>query len=165
MKRQRFCSAAAACIGAAVFLLLASCASNGTGTLGNGQIDIDLGDGKLFGSEKAYVAVKTAAEIAVLKDPTALFTIKDGLQGAKASLVDLEAKYPAAQATELAIEALLAECGVYCKTTAGRAYINPFILQVSDMADELAPGVMVSPREIIDALLSQIADVEQINAP
>ena len=31
-----------------ICVVVVGCASNGTGTLGNGQIDIDLGDGRLL---------------------------------------------------------------------------------------------------------------------
>lgn len=145
-------------------LILMSCASNGTGTIGNGQIDIDLGDGKLFGNEKAAIALKTAAQIAVDKDPSSLFKIKDVISDAKAKTQKLTDLYPEDSAVEIASKALMEACGIPCLTAAGQAYIQPIIENLADMSDELSAGFSYSAPQVLDALLNQVEEVEKFNA-
>lgn len=144
-----------------LIVFLVGCVSNGTGTLGNGQIDIDLGDGKLFGNREAYLLSVTAAQYAVYRNPFWGESIKAKLTKAKEDVTDLTDKYPAEQAAELALAALREKCGFWCTTVAGQQYLEGYIVLASEMVDEVAPDVKVSPAQFLDGLIAQIELVEK----
>lgn len=140
---------------------LFGCASNGTGTLGNGQIDIDLGDGKLFGNEKAYLIGVTAAQYAVFKNPTWGYSVKGWLQDIDQDIAELQQEYPADQATAIAIAYLRERCQFWCTTVAGQQYLDNYIVLAGEMVDELVgTQALTTPRAVINELLAQIDAVE-----
>jgi hypothetical protein len=137
-------------------IFLASCATNGTGTIGNGVVDIDLGDGKLFGNEKAYVIGVTAAQIAVYNKPALGESMLSKLRKAKADVVEIEDTYTAIESARIVEEALRKHCGFYCNTVAGREYMNQYIVAAAEIADELGAGVEMRPSQFFDELIAQV---------
>lgn len=133
----------------------------GNTTLGNSQVDVDLGDQKLFGSAEAYTIGMTAAQYAVYKKPTAAHSIKAKLLNVKEDVEDLQAKYPADQATALALAKLRQECGFWCNTVAGQQYLDAYILEATGIVSELAgSGEQISVQEVYDHLIAQIELIE-----
>lgn len=115
----------------AVFLF--GCANNGTGTIGNGQIDVDIGDGKLFGNDQAYIVLKSAAQIALYEKPLIAQSALTYIASAKKDVADLEQKYTVSQATELATDLITKRCGIYCNTVLAKPYIEAFTARLSDI--------------------------------
>lgn len=132
----------------------------GDTTLGNQQIDVDLGDQKLFGSETAYVIGFTAAQYAVFKNPMLGESVKNKLLSSREDVATFEEKYTAEGASEIVIAALKQRCQFWCNTMAGREYLNKYIVLVDQMVDEAVAGVQVTPTEFLDELLAQIELVE-----
>ncbi|WP_299076470.1 hypothetical protein, partial [uncultured Paraglaciecola sp.] len=102
---------------------LFGCASNGTGTIGNGQIDIDLGDGKLFGSAAAYEIGVSLAQVALFEKPALAQSALTKLYNVKTRVAEVEQKYSVDQGLDILSAMLAEECGVWCKTVAGQRYM------------------------------------------
>lgn len=132
----------------------------GDTTLGNQQIDVDLGDQKLFGSETAYVIGFTAAQYAVFQNPMLGESVKGKLLKARADVEEFGDQYPIEKASQLAIEALRKHCGFWCTTVAGQQYLNNYIVLAGEMVDEAVAGIEVTPTQFINELINQIELVE-----
>jgi hypothetical protein len=142
---------------------LFGCASNGTGTIGNGQIDIDLGDGKLFGNETAYVWGVTAAQYAVYRNPALGFSIKSELLQARDQIDELSLGMPVADAVDEALDELRKQCKFWCSTVAGKKYMEDYIVLAENIKTSAPPDLFMTPREVIDDLIEQIEIIEALN--
>lgn len=149
-------------------LLLTSCALTdgdptttiGNTTLGNTTVDVDLGDGKLFGSEEAYIWGITAAQYAVFKNPMLGESMKSKLGKAQTKLGELEQEYPAGQAVDIALAALQEQCGFWCNTVAGKQYMAEYVQRAELIKLGLGDDIYATPQYVIDQLITQIDTVE-----
>jgi hypothetical protein len=146
-------------VAAALFIFsLNGCSSNST--IGNGQLDvpasINLGDGKLFGSEAAYQIGVSLAQVALFEKPALAHSAVTKLQNVKSKVVDLEEKYTVNQAADIVGNMLLTECGVYCQTVVGQQYVAKVKVQLDAMRALQPNDVTVTLQEFLDQLLAQI---------
>ena len=125
-------------------------------TVGNEQIDIDLGDGKLLGSRELYLAGVTGLELAVINGSQAPQAINAGLLYAKDKVGDAEELLSTDEAYQKVLNSLLACDQPICQTTLGSearvAFVEEAVPQLSDLTKR-AQGVTATTNDVIDALL------------
>lgn len=122
---------------------------------------VELGDGKLFGSEAAYDIGVSLAQIALYEKPALAHSAVTKLKNVKNKVVDLEQEYTVNQAADIVGAMLLEECGPYCNTIIGQQYVEKVKLQLDALRALQANDVTVTLQAFLDQLLAQIEAVRR----
>ncbi|WP_299075427.1 hypothetical protein [uncultured Paraglaciecola sp.] len=141
---------------------LFGCASNGTGTIGNGQIDIDLGDQKLFGSAAAYDIGVSLAQVALFEKPALAQSALTKLHNVKHRVADVEATYSVEQGLDIVSAMLASECGVWCQTIAGQKYMALVGAQLTALKAVDTDDVTVTLDQVVSELILAVQSVQVI---
>lgn len=121
--------------------------------------NINIGDGKLWGSEAAYNVMITAAQIAKFERPALYEGLVKDLNRVRADVVDFEQSFTWEQALELVDQYIDNECGVYCSTALARPYVDRFRDKLRDLEAFAPDDATVTLVEIIDLVLAYIERV------
>ena len=143
-----------------ICVVVVGCASNGTGTLGNGQIDIDLGDGKLFGSAAAYEVGVSLAQVALFEKPALAQSALTKLYNVKSRVAEVEQKYSVDQGLDILSAMLAEECGVWCKTVAGQRYMAQIGAQLTALKAIETDDVTVTLDQLVAELIATVESVQ-----
>ncbi|WP_299084874.1 hypothetical protein [uncultured Paraglaciecola sp.] len=141
---------------------LVGCASNGTGTIGNGQIDIDLGDSKLFGNSAAYEIGVSLAQVALFEKPALAQSALTKLYNVKNRVADVEATYSVEQGLDIVSAMLASECGVWCQTIAGQKYMAQIGAQLTALKAVETDDVTVTLDQVVSELILAVQSVQVI---
>lgn len=120
---------------------------------------INLGDGKVLGSEGLYVVSVEAAHYAAMKKPYWTFSMLSKLNKARDVIAAIEGK----RALEESVKLIMAEVNAGCITETCQAYVSSYFLQILDSAEEvdlMATGVLETPVAVLDQLIVEIEKVK-----